>query len=221
MLGYVTEIQTVKMLQMKILPTVIIESVIMKQSSLVKTVDVFLSYGLVILTTIVVMILMSPLISADKRIALLDGNVVPVEAITGVFQNGFSVMGKMIAVTTVMKIPPTVLNVMQLQTSNVLIVVVYQNGGCVILKMTVVITLMKPKHCAKAPTGLALNLNSSVPTAVAYLSITGAITTTIVLMVLMNWVALTSSARMERSNVPVATASLPISDVMEILTAVI
>lgn len=204
-----------KMLVMKIQQSVTTVSVIQKLSSLARMEDVYRNYGCVILTMIVVMIRMNQLINVGNASAQMAGRDVQARQITGVFQNGCSVMGKMTAAMVVMNFLKIVPSAMKQEISSVPITtVVSRNVGCVILKMIVEIIVMKVKLFAVALTENVLNLNSGVTTTSVFLTDGGVTMMMTVVMVVMNLTALASHVKMAHSSVLVVIVLPHISDVM-------
>lgn len=116
-----------KMEVMRIQVFVIRELVIQKLNLVVRMDVAFQNYGCVISIMIVVMILMSQLICADKEIVQLVGKDVPDNRITVVYQNGCSVMVKMIVVIIVMSFQRIVQHVKMKLISSVAIIGVFQS----------------------------------------------------------------------------------------------
>lgn len=144
------------------------EHVTQKPSSVVKTEDVFPSFGCVISTTIVVMIQMNQLTCVVREIAQLDGSDVPVNLTIDAFQNGSSVMVKTIAVITVTSFPRIAQYVNQKQTSNVKIIAAFPNNGPAILLTIAATVPMNPKHNAKENIENVLNQSFTVTTENAF-----------------------------------------------------
>jgi len=179
--GFVTVIQIAKTGRMNVPRYVIRDNAIPKLSSRVKMVVVYPNCGCAILTTIAETTRMNRPTSAGKRTALRVGKGAPVDRATGVSLNGCSVTAKTTAETTATSYQNIVPNATLRLNLNVPITDVYQRDGCAILKMTAGTIRTKWKSIAKIRTGSVLNPNSNVKTANAYLNITDAITTMIVL----------------------------------------
>lgn len=166
------------------------------------------------------MILMNQRICVAKETVQLDGSVVLDNLITGVFLNGCSATEKMIAETTVMNYPKTVLNVIQIQTSNAPTIDVFQSkyfltimkpihflfthlfsgNGHATFPMIVVMEAMKPRPFAKEAIANALSLNFTAVTESVYHQ-DGVVTTkTIVATTAMNRTVRVTNAKMELSN---------------------
>lgn len=92
-------------------------------------VDVYLNYGCVILTTIVVMIPMSQHTCAVKEIVQQDGRDVQDNQTIVAFQNGYSVMAKMTVEITAMNCLKTVQFAIQKQISSAKTTAAFLNNG--------------------------------------------------------------------------------------------
>lgn len=106
------------------------------------------------------MILTNQLICVGKEIVQLAGNVVQDNRTIVAFQNGSSVMEKMIAVITVTNCQKTVLFAKLTLTSSVKIIVAFQSNGHVTLQTIAVMGQMKRKQSAKGNIANVLNQSS-------------------------------------------------------------
>ena len=219
--GNVMEMLTAKMQVMKTQPFATIESVIQKLSSLVRMDDVFRSYGNVILTMTVEMILMNRLTSAGSANVLMVGRDAQVKPTIDAFPSGCSVMERMIVGMAVMNFHKTVPSAMRRETSNVpTTIVASRRDGCVTLKMIAETIVMKVRHFAVDLTENALNLNSDATTTNVF-QVDGVVTMMMTVgMVVMNSIAQDLLARMEHSSALVGIVLLLTSAVMVTVTAV-
>lgn len=120
---------TARMDLMKIQQFVTSEHVTQKLSLVARMAVAYPNYGCAILIMIVEMILMNPLTCAVKEIARLDGEDVLANLTTDVFQNGYSVMERMIVETIVMNFRRIAQHAKLTLTSSVRITAVFQNNG--------------------------------------------------------------------------------------------
>lgn len=111
---------------------------------------------------------MNQLTCVDKEIAQLVGSVVQDNRTTVAFQNGSSVMEKMIVVITVMNCQKIVQFVKLILTSSVKIIVAFQNNGLVTLQTIAVMDQMNRKRNVKENIVNVLNLSSDVRMANAF-----------------------------------------------------
>lgn len=100
----------------------------MKLNLLARMDVAYRNYGCVILIMIVVMILMNQHTCVVSVIVQQVGNGVQVNQIIDAYQNGYSVMAKMIVVITVMKNQKIAPYVILTQISNVQTIVAYQSN---------------------------------------------------------------------------------------------
>lgn len=219
--GDATVMPIAKMEVMKIQQYAINEHVTQTLNSIVRMADVFQSYGCAILITTAEMIQMNQHTCVVKGIVQQDGRDVQDNQITAVFQNGSSVMEKMIAETTVMNYQKIVQCAILTQTSSARIIAAFLNSGLAISLMIVAMDLMKQKLSAKENTENVQNPNSVVKMENVFHLVGDVTMKMTVEMDLMNCTAKTSNARMEHSNVNQAIALLHTLDVMVIVIAVI
>lgn len=178
-----------------------------------------LDCGCVISITTAVTTPMNPRTCADRGTAQLDGDVVPDNPTTDVFQNGYSVTAKMTAEMAQMNFQKTVQSVIQKRTLLARTSAAFLSSGSAISRMIAVMAAMKQKVLANTTTENAQSRNSNVET-VNVFHRDGAVTTkTTVETTQMNWTAMVSSARTERSNANLDTVSQLTSGATEIATA--
>lgn len=162
---------------------------------------VFLSYGCVISTMIVVMIQMNQHTCVVKRIAQQDGEGVPVRLIIDVYLNGCSVMAKTTVEMVLMKCQKTVPLVMLKLISLVKTNDAFRNNGFVISLMIAETVAMKQRLFASISTENVRSLSSNVVTENVFHQDGGAITKMIVVITQMRLIVAALNARMERSSV--------------------
>lgn len=208
----------VKTIVTKIPQCVTIDHVTQIQNSLARMDAVFPNYGCVTSITIVEMILMNQLTCAGRKIALTDGDGVQDNRTTDVYQNGCSVMVRMIVEMDPMNCQKIVHLVIVKQISLVKTNVAFLSNGYAILLMIVEMEAMKRSLYANISTESALNQNLNVVMENVYPQ-DGVVTTKMTAeIILMRWNVVDSNAKMEHSSVIRVTVLQRTLDVMVIGT---
>jgi hypothetical protein len=165
---------------------------------------------------IVEMTPMNQLICVVNEIVQQDGNGVQDNQITDAFQNGCSVMVKMIVGITVMKHQKIAQFAIQRPTSNVITTDVFQNNGHAILLTIVVMAVMKWIPCVKENIENVQNQNSVATIANVFQVVGVVIMKMIVAILVMSYIVKDSNVKMEHSSVHLVIVLLLISVVMVI-----